>query len=86
MSTDVQQAQDALDEVRRNPASNIAPEFVQFCQQLAEALELELEECALPFVAERVQVKQHEHAWRGAIERAIGSHRLRLLVPARQMQ
>ncbi|MBS7325222.1 MAG: hypothetical protein KIG85_01205 [Thiopseudomonas sp.] len=84
MSTDVQQAQDALDEVRRNPASNIAPEFVQFCQQLAEALELE--ECALPFVAERVQVKQHEHAWRGAIERAIGSHRLRLLVPARQMQ
>jgi uncharacterized protein YPO0396 len=35
----------------------------------------------LPFLAELVEVKPEESAWRGAIERAIGSERLRILVP-----
>lgn len=84
LAADAQQVQDELDEVRRNPASNIAAPFLQFRQQLADALELD--ERSLPFVAELVQVKAQEQDWRGAIERAIGSHRLRVLVPARQMQ
>src|SRR5690606_30499704 len=35
----------------------------------------------LPFLAELLEVKAEESAWRGAIERAIGSDRLRVLVP-----
>ena len=36
----------------------------------------------MPFVAEMVQVKPEEQEWRGAIERALGGHRLRILVPS----
>ena len=79
-----QQQQAELDEVRRNPSSNIAPAFAQFRQQLADELDMDASE--LPFVAELVQVSQQEQQWRGAIERAIGSHRLRLLVPRQHMQ
>ena len=39
----------------------------------------------MPFVAELVQVKQEENSWRGAIERAIGSHRLRIIVPTKHL-
>ncbi|MEC7815929.1 MAG: hypothetical protein VX939_06635, partial [Pseudomonadota bacterium] len=37
-------------------------------------------------MAELVEVKAEERDWRGAIERAIGGHRLRLLVPPAAMQ
>lgn len=84
LQEDKTQLESELDEVRRNPASNIAPAFAQFRQQLADVLDMDAQE--LPFVAELVQVREQEHAWRGAIERAIGSHRLRLLVPQQQMQ
>lgn len=77
-------AEEELDEARRYPASNIAPQFRALRSQLAEALEMDEE--LLPFVAELVQVKSEEQAWRGAIERAIGGHRLRLLVPGQHMQ
>lgn len=76
--------QEELEEAQRHPASNIAPQFRALRSQLAEALDLDEE--LLPFVAELVQVKPEEQAWRGAIERAIGGHRLRLLVPALHMQ
>lgn len=66
-------------EVERRPGSNLPGQFHAFRSDLAQ--ELGVEETALPFVAELVQVKAEELVWRGAIERAIGSHRLRILVP-----
>ncbi|MEN1564782.1 hypothetical protein AAIH74_34030, partial [Pseudomonas aeruginosa] len=66
-------------EVERRPGSNLPGNFHAFRSDLAQALGVD--ESALPFVAELVQVKSEELAWRGAIERAIGSHRLRILVP-----
>ncbi|PID59766.1 MAG: hypothetical protein CSB44_12675 [Gammaproteobacteria bacterium] len=72
-----------LDEVRKRPDSNLPPAFTAFRATLADALGLD--ETTLPFVAELVQVKDGEQPWRGAIERAIGSHRLRILVPPEQI-
>lgn len=66
-------------EVERRPGSNLPGLHQAFRSELARALGLD--EAALPFVAELVQVKPEEQSWRGAIERAIGSHRLRILVP-----
>lgn len=71
-------------EVERRPGSNLGGQFHAFRNELAQ--ELGLDEVALPFVAELVQVKQEDQEWRGAIERAIGSHRLRILVPAQSTQ
>ncbi len=68
-----------LEEVRKRPDSNLPPAFHQFRSALAD--KLSLNEAELPFVAELVQVKEAEQHWRGAIERALGSHRLRILVP-----
>ncbi|RLT91622.1 MULTISPECIES: ATP-binding protein [unclassified Ketobacter] len=68
-----------LSEVELRPGSNIKPEFQAF--RAALAAELNLAEDDLPFVAELVQVREDQAAWRGAIERAIGNHRLRILVP-----
>ncbi|WP_027854566.1 ATP-binding protein [Marinobacterium litorale] len=73
-----------LKEVERRPGSNIPATFHHFRAALAE--ELGLDEDRLPFVAELVQVKEAEQAWRGAIERAIGAHRLRILVPPESIQ
>ncbi|MFK8077746.1 MAG: ATP-binding protein [Granulosicoccus sp.] len=70
---------DELDEVRKRPDSNLPPAYQVFRSALADTLGINEE--ALPFVAELVQVKEDEQRWRGAIERAIGSHRLRVLVP-----
>ena len=61
------------------PGSNIPPHFQDF--RAALAAELSLPESDLPFLAELVEVKAPEISWRGAIERAIGSERLRILVP-----
>lgn len=69
-------------EVKARPHSNIPPSFQAFREELAAALGLGSEE--LPFVAELVEVKIEENVWRGAIERAIGPERLRLLVPGGQ--
>jgi len=71
-------------EVERRPGSNIPGNYQQFRALLAQ--QLEVEEEVLPFVAELVQVKEAEQAWRGAIERALGSHRLRILVPPEQVK
>lgn len=54
-------------------------EFQRFRADLAD--HLDLPEGDLPFAAELVEVRQAEQAWRGAIERALGSNRLRILVP-----
>jgi uncharacterized protein YPO0396 len=65
-------------------SSNIPGNFQDFRTELAQALALGEEQ--LPFVAELVEVKAEQSLWRGAIERAIGSHRLRILVPPAHMQ
>jgi uncharacterized protein YPO0396 len=68
-----------LRRVKERPGSNIPPRFQDFRAELAA--ELSLRESDLPFLAELVEVRPEESAWRGAIERAIGSERLRVLVP-----
>lgn len=69
----------AIREVKASPGSNIPPNFQHFRRNLAEHLRLNSDD--LPFVAELVEVKTEEAVWRGAIERAIGANRLRILVP-----
>lgn len=64
---------------RQQPGSNLPSAFQPFRAALADALQLAPE--ALPFVAELVEVHKDQQAWRGAIERALGSQRLRILVP-----
>ncbi|MGP1683978.1 MAG: ATP-binding protein, partial [Giesbergeria sp.] len=66
------------------PGSNLPPAFQSFRAALADALQLAPE--ALPFVAELVEVHKDQQAWRGAIERALGSQRLRILVPPHAMR
>lgn len=73
-----------LQQARREAGSNIPGRFLQFKHQLAEALDLESEQLA--YVAELVEVKGVQADWRGAIERAIGSHRLRLVLPGEHMR
>lgn len=83
----IEQLKDLREEkvaVEQRPGSNLPGPFQLFRSELAS--ELGLDESALPFVAELVQVKPEEQAWRGAIERAIGSHRLRILVPPESAQ
>lgn len=65
-------------DIARRPDSNLPANYQTFRSELAEALNVD--EAQLPFVAELLQVKPEEAAWRGAIERAIGSQRLRILV------
>ncbi|MCK5874785.1 MAG: hypothetical protein CVV10_03330 [Gammaproteobacteria bacterium HGW-Gammaproteobacteria-14] len=76
---DLQALNEELTEIKARPGSNIRADYQRFRALLAE--ELELAEADLPFAGELVQVKEHEKVWRGSIERAIGSHRLRILVP-----
>ncbi len=76
------QQKDALSLLRKaqeRPGSNIPPRYQDFRAELA--VELGIAEADLPFLAELVEVKSEHSLWRGAIERAIGSDRLRLLVP-----
>jgi len=76
---DLQRLQAELEAVRKRPGSNLPPEFPAFRAALAEQLDLSPDD--LPFVAELVEVQKNQQAWRGAIERALGSQRLRILVP-----
>ena len=69
--------------VQQRPGSNVPTAFQQFRAALAEQLQLAPE--ALPFAAELIEVRKDQSAWRGAIERALGSQRLRILVPQQAM-
>ncbi|HBO7161960.1 TPA: hypothetical protein L4967_003400 [Pseudomonas aeruginosa] len=73
-----------LHDAKSRPHSNIPSEPNQFRSALAE--HLGLDSIALPFLAELVEVKSEEKQWRGAIERAIGAHRLRILVPSESLK
>jgi uncharacterized protein YPO0396 len=73
-----------LQAVRQRPDSNLPTAFTHFRAALAEVFQCSPD--YLPFVAELVEVQKKQHAWRGAIERALGSHRLRILVPPASMR
>ncbi len=77
--TRLAETQAEYDAVRQRPGSNLPMEFQRFRTDLAD--HLGLPESDLPFAAELVEVRKTQQAWRGAIERALGSHRLRILVP-----
>ena len=67
---------------RRAPAPWLQPaDGVPALSRRAGRTTWALPETDLPFAAELVEVRQAEQVWRGAIERALGSHRLRILVP-----
>jgi uncharacterized protein YPO0396 len=73
-----------LQKVQERPGSNIPPRFQDFRADLAG--QLSLHEGDLPFLAELVEVKPEDSAWRGAIERAMGAERLRILVPDESLE
>ncbi|HBN13743.1 MAG TPA: hypothetical protein DD407_01795, partial [Pseudohongiella sp.] len=79
IKTELEQLKTEEAEVIKRPGSNLPAQFQTFRTALAE--QLNLPEAAIPFVAELVQIKADQQSWRGAIERALGSHRLRVLVP-----
>ena len=66
--------------ISQHPSSNVPGVFQDFRNSLARELNLMASE--LPFAAELLEVKSADAEWRGAIERALGSHRLRILVPS----
>ncbi|NOZ54765.1 MAG: hypothetical protein GXP08_16780 [Gammaproteobacteria bacterium] len=76
--------QDEITKIKQRPGSNIPARYQDFRTEFANALKIPEEQ--LPFVAQLLEVKTEEQAWRGAIERAIGANRLRILVPSAQMQ
>jgi uncharacterized protein YPO0396 len=70
-------------QVEARPNSNIPAPYQAFRELLANELGMTCDD--LPYVAEMIEVKASERHWQGAIERAIGSERLRILVPAHRM-
>ncbi len=75
---------DELQKVKARPGSNISAKFQDFRAELAR--QVNAAEGDLPFLAELVEVESDQSDWRGAIERAIGSERLRVLVPKKHMK
>ncbi|TVP77295.1 MAG: hypothetical protein EA353_10650 [Puniceicoccaceae bacterium] len=73
-----------LQAAQRRTDTNIPGDYLALREALSEAIGLTPSE--LPFVAELIEVKAGESAWRGAIERALGGNRLRLLVPAEKLK
>lgn len=80
----LREQQAAVAEAKGRPGSNIPPQYQQFRRDLADELRLDEEE--LPFVAELVEVHTVQSQWRGAIERAIGGNRLRIMIPPTHMK
>ena len=63
--------------------SNIPRNYLQFQENLAQELDINTEN--IPFLAQLIEIKSEQSSWRGAIERSIGAHRLRLIVPEHLM-
>lgn len=78
------QYREEIEKIENRPGSNIDGKYQDFRAELAT--ELGIAEESLPFIAQLVEVKPEQRHWQGAIERAIGNHRLRILVPPEQMQ
>ena len=81
---EVNNIKDEIVKIESRPESNLPANFQDFRSELAQ--ELNMNDDDLPFVAELVQVKPEESKWRGAIERAIGSHRLRIIIPGESLE
>lgn len=73
-----------IQQVEARPNSNIPAPYQAFRELLASELGMTCDD--LPYLAEMIEVKVSERHWQGAIERAIGSERLRILVPAHRME
>ncbi len=73
-----------LEESRRRKDTNLPSRYLALREALAGQIGLDPGE--LPYVAELIEVKDEAADWRGAIERALGGHRLRLLVPQGKLQ
>ncbi|MEL7336045.1 MAG: ATP-binding protein, partial [Planctomycetota bacterium] len=84
LQTQQKQIEDDVNEVRQRPNSNLPRQQQEFRDSLASHLNVDA--ASLPFLAELVEVKSDESDWRGAIERAIGADRMRVLVPAGAMR
>lgn len=84
MTEELRERETERAEIARRPDSNLPAHYQAFRSELAEALNVD--ESELPFVAELIQVKPEEAQWRGAIERAVGSNRLRILVAPESAQ
>ncbi|HBT7819412.1 TPA: hypothetical protein UOY07_004116 [Klebsiella pneumoniae] len=84
MTEELRERETERAEIARRPDSNLPVHYQAFRSELAKALNVD--ESELPFVAELIQVKPEEAKWRGAIERAVGSNRLRILVAPESAQ
>ena len=80
----IDEMESQIRKVKDRPGSNIPPRYQDFRDHLAN--HLGMQDRDLPFLAELVEVKPEQNGWRGAIERAIGSERLRILVPEDQLR
>ncbi len=79
----VRELEQELEQAREHAHSNLPGNYLGFKGDLAAALGVSVGDLA--YVAELVEVKPEEQAWRGAIERALGGQRLRLIVPGERM-
>jgi uncharacterized protein YPO0396 len=79
LENQVAELESTIRKVKERPGSNIPLKFQDFRFELATELAIDSKD--LPFLAELVEVQPDHADWRGAVERAIGSERLRILVP-----
>lgn len=68
-----------LVELMKRKDSNIHSDYLRMRRELAESTGIAIAE--LPFLGELIDVKATEAVWRGAIERALGFVRLKLIIP-----
>ncbi len=71
-----------ISDVLAAPDSNIPGQFRRFQYELAQQLQIPVAE--VPYIAQCIEVQ--DKPWQGAIERAIGSHRLRLVIAPEHIQ
>ena len=88
LTKDTLNAEDAEKEIEKEiqqviaaPDSNIPIQFLKFQHILAQQLNLDTD--SIPYIGQCIEVQDKK--WQGAIERAIGSHRLRLVIPEHMM-
>lgn len=68
-----------ISEIESRPNSNIDVKYQQLRDELVNSLELNKDDCI--FIGELIDVQEHEKAWQGAIERALGGLRTTLAIP-----
>jgi uncharacterized protein YPO0396 len=70
-------------EIERRPDSNIDPRYQRLRDEMAE--QLAIPAVHLMFLGELIDVDPEQHAWQGAIERALGGLRTTLSVPEKHL-